>query len=157
MELLLTQADLAAMPGRLRRDLFLYLGGAVASGEIAEADSTTSLTREEGIGLLRQVSFHQSGAHLRVLLERMAFAEQAKPLSKKRLLEIVKEDSIHLGRYIASLNRMTGKIVGHPGAKLCRYDKATETYAVHVATRNMLRELLTTMKASGTQEEPLWE
>jgi hypothetical protein len=91
MELLLTQADLAAMPGRLRRDLFLYLGGAVASGEIAEADSTTSLTREEGIGLLRQVSFHQSGAHLRVLLEQMAFAEPAKPLSKKRLLEIVKK------------------------------------------------------------------
>ena len=43
------------------------------------------------MGLLRQVSFHQSGAHLRVLLERMAFAEPAKPLSKKRLLEIVKK------------------------------------------------------------------
>lgn len=156
MELLLTQADFEAMPGRLRQELFLYLGGAVGSGEIVEAEST-SLAREEGIALLRQVSFHESGARLRVLLERMAYADPTKPLSKTRLLEILKEDAAHLGRYIATLNRMTAKVTGRPSARLCHYHKASDTYTVQVATRDLLRELLTTMKASGIREEPLWE
>jgi hypothetical protein len=155
MELVLTQADLEAMPGRLRHELFLFLG-AVGSGEIVEAENTL-LAREQAIALLRQTSFHQSGRRLRVLLEQVAFADPAKPLSRKRLLETLKEDKVHLGRYMATVNRMTAKIMAHPGAKLCRYDKVTDSYTVHPATRDTLRDLLTTMKASGVREEPLWE
>ncbi len=156
MELVLTQADLEAMPDALRHQLFLYLGGAVRPGEIAGAGSI-SLARKEGVALLRQVSFHPSGARLRVLLERMANSDPARPLEKKRLLELLKEDAVHLGRYMAALNRMAAKVTRRPGAKLCRYDKPTDTYTVHAATRDTLRDLLTTMKASGVREEPLWE
>lgn len=156
MELVLTQADPEAMPGRLRNELFRHLGGAVVSGEIAAAESA-SLAREEGIALLRQVSFHQSGARLRVLLERIASADPARPVSKKRLLELLKEDAVHLGRDIATLNRMTAKATANPRAKHCRYDKVTDTYTIHAATREALRELLMTMKASGVREEPLRE
>jgi hypothetical protein len=155
MELVLTQADLEAMPGRLRHELFLYLG-AVGSGEIVEAEST-SLAREQAIALLRQISFYRSGSRLRVLVEYMAFADPAKPLSRKRLLDMLKEDTVHLGRYIATLNRMTAKITTRPGTRLCRYDKVTDSYIVHPATRDTIRDLLTTMKASGVREEPLWE
>lgn len=156
MQLVLTQADLAAMPAGLREQLFLYLTGTPQAGDRDKARGV-HLTREQAIALLREVSFHRAGARLRALLERLAYGDAAKPPARQRMIEALEEDAPHLGRFLAALNRMTAKVTGQPGIKLCEYHKTTDTYSTDAATRALLRELFTTMKASGKQEEPLWE
>jgi hypothetical protein len=156
MELLLTQADFDAMPIGLREQLFSYLGGtwAVAEHHLTVA---ASLTREQATALLREVSFHHAGARLLLLLDRLAYADAARPPSRERLTEVLKDEGEHLGRYLGSLNRMTAKVTGHPGARLCEHQKEADTYTVPEGTRKLLRELLAMMKASGKREEALWE
>lgn len=156
MELVLTQADLDAMPIGLREQLFSYLGGIgpVAEHHPAEAEP---LTGEQATALLREVSFHHAGARLLVLLDRLAYADGARPPSRAQLIEALEDEGEHLGRYLGSLNRMTAKVTGRPGARLCEHQKEAGTYTVPVATRKLLRTLLTMMKTSGKGEAPLWE
>lgn len=156
MELVLTQADLDAMPDGLRKQLFDYLGSTWSAGEHHPAEAAP-LTREEATALLREVSFDRAGARLRLLLHRLAYADTARPPSRKRLVEALEGEGEHLGRYLGSLNRMTAKVTGHPGARLCEHERETDTYTVPAATRELIRELLTTMKELGKHEEPLWE
>jgi hypothetical protein len=156
MEILLTQADLDAMPSGLREQLFSYLGKTWPAGEHQVAEAV-SLTREQAIALLREVSFHHAGAHLRVLLERLAYADAGRPPTRDRLTEILKTQGEHLGLYLGFLNRITAKVTGRPGARLCDHQKDADIYTVPAATRALLRELLETLKSSGRGEEPLWE
>lgn len=156
MKLVLTQADLDAMPPELHQQLFQYLGGTRGGGELETAEAA-ALSREQAIALLREVSFHRAGARLRAVVDRLAYSEAARPPSKERMTETLAEDGAHLGRYLATLNRLTAKVTGRSGAKLWTYDKATDAYTAHAATREVLRDLLLTMKASGKLEEPLWE
>jgi hypothetical protein len=156
MELVLTQADLDVMPAELRLQLFTYLGRTRGPGELDHGEGEL-LSREQAIGLLREVSFHRAGARLRVLLERLVHDATAKPPSRKRMIEALEEDGAQLGRYLATLNRITAKVTGRPDARLCEYQKAADAYRMHAETREILRDLLVTMKASGKQEEPLWE
>jgi hypothetical protein len=156
MELVFTQADLDAMPADLRRQLFLYLVGTRAT-ERRDKGESALLSREHAIALLREISFHHAGAHLRVLLDRLAYGDAAQPPTKKRLIEVLEEDKAHLGRYLATLNRLTAQVTGRAGAKLFEYHKMADIYTVPAATRDILRELLLTMKVSGKGEEPLWE
>lgn len=156
MELTLMQADIDAMPRGLREQLFSFLGGNWPAGEHHLAE-TVSLTREQAITLLREVSFHHAGAHLRLLVERLAYADAARPPSRERLVEILENEGEHLGRYLGALNRITGKIIGRPGARLFEHHKEADTYTLPAATRDVLRELLSAMKMSGKGEEPLWE
>lgn len=155
MELVLTQADLDAMPAELRQELFLYLAGA-GGGALGKTEGAV-LSREQAIALLREVSFHRAGARLRAVLDRLAYSDAARPPSKKRMTDALGEDSVHLGGDLATLNRMTAKVMGYPGARLCKYDRTADAYTADAATREILRELLVTMKASGKLEEPLWE
>lgn len=156
MELILTQVDLDTMPAELRRELFLYLGRAVRPSEAGELEGTP-LDREHVIALLREVSFHRSGARLRVLLDRLAYGDAARPPSRQRMTEALEADGVHLGRYVGTLNRIAAKVTGQPGIKLCQYHHARDAYTAHPATRGMLRDVLAAIKASGEKEEPLWE
>jgi hypothetical protein len=156
MELVLTQADLDAMPADLRQQLFLHLVG-TGTREGGDQGESALLSREQAIALLREVSFHRAGAHLRALLDRLAYGDAAEPPSKRRLTEALDQDKPRLGRYLATLNRLTAQVTGRSGAKLFEYRKTTDTYTVRAPTRGILRELLLTMKVSGKGEEPLWE
>lgn len=156
MELLLTQADLDQMPAALREQLFRYLACVRAPGEPGP-DAGAQLDRAQAIGLLREISFDPAGDRLRTLVERLAYGDAARPPTRKRLMEALEEDSPHLARHLASLDRMTAKVTGRPGARLCAHGKINDSYTVPAATRKLLRELLATMKASGRGEEPLWE
>jgi len=144
------------MPSGLREQLFSFLGGTWPAGEHHLAE-TVPLTREQAIALLREVSFQHTGAWLRLLLERLAYADAARPPSRERLVEMLEVEGKHLGRYLGSLNRITAKIIGRPGVRLFEHHKEADTYIVPAATREVLRELLSTMKVSGKGEEPLWE
>ena len=154
MELVLTQADFDAMPTKLRHELFVWLSRGEAYDQAGEG---LPLNREQAIALLREVSFHPAGARLKALIDRLAYADTARPPSKRRLIEALNEDGGRLGRYVATLNRLTSKVTGRPKARLCEYHKLTDGWSTHAATRAILRELLSTMKASGAREEPLWE
>ena len=156
MELVLTQADIDGMPSSLREQLFGYLGGSWPSGEhhLAEA---VPLDREQAIALLREVSFHRAGARLRLLVDRLAYADAARAPSRDRLVEVLEDDGEHLGRYLGALNRIMARVTKHSSARLCEHQKETDTYTVPAASRKILRELLTTMKTSGRGEEPLWD
>jgi len=156
MELVLTQADFDAMPIGLREQLFSYLGGTwpVAEHHLTEA---RPLGREQATALLREVSFHHDGARLLMLLRRLGYADSSRPPSRERLMEALGSEGGNLGRHLGTLNRMAAKVTGHLGAKLCEHQKDADTYTVPTATRELLRELLTMMKASGKSEEPLWE
>jgi hypothetical protein len=156
MELVLTQADLDAMPAGLREHLFSFLGGAWPPADDHSTEPAV-LNREQATALLREISFHGAGARLHALLHRLAYADAARPPSRERLTEALEDEGGHLGRYLGSLNRMTAKVTGHPGARLCAHQKDADTYTVAPATRELLRELLATIKASGKHEEPLWE
>ena len=155
MELVLTQADLDAMPAELRQQLFVHLGwrepGKRDEGEVVP------LNREQATALLREVSFHRAGARLRLLLDQLARGDATKLPSKKRMVEALEEDGAHLGRYLAMLNRITAKVAGQPHARLCEYRKPIDAYVANAATREILQDLLVTMKASGKQEGPLWK
>ena len=144
------------MPSGLREQLFGFLAGSWPTGEHHLAE-TVSLTREQAIALLREISFHHAGARLRLLLARLAYADAARPPTRQRLVEILESEGEHLGRYLGALNRTTAKIVGRPGARLFEHHKEVDTYSVPAVSREVLRELLTTMKVPGTGEEPLWE
>ena len=98
-----------------------------------------------------------AGARLRLLLDRLAYSDAARPPTRLRLAEALQEGNAHLGRDLASLNRITAKVTGRSGSRLFHYDKASDGYVVHPATREILRGLLATLKVSGKQEEPLWE
>lgn len=155
MKIVLTQDDLDAMPRELHDQLFDFLRApSPAEHHPAEA---VPLTREQGIALLREVSFHRSGACLLRLLHRLAYSDTARPPSRERLSQVLEESGKHLGQYIASLNRMTRKITGRPHARLCEREAEGNVYTVPAATRTLLRELLTKMNASPEREEPLWE
>ena len=156
MELVLTQADIDGMPRTLREQLFDYLGGTWSETEYHPAEAAV-LTPEQATALLREVSFHHAGAHLRILLERFAYLDTARPPSRERLIKALGTEGKYLGRYLGVLNRLTATITGHPGEKLYEYQKESDTYVVPAATRETLRDLMTTMKASGKAEEPLWE
>ena len=155
MKLVLTQDDLDAMPRELHEQLFDYLR-APSAGERHPAEAIP-LTREQVIALLREVSFHRSGSRLLPLLDRLAYGEAAKPPSRDRLSQVLDEEGEHLGRYIATLNRMARKVTGRPQARLCERQADGDTYAVPAATRALLRELLTRLHQSPEHEEPLWE
>ena len=156
MKLILTQVDLDGMPAGLRQELFLYLGQAVGPSEPAELE-VASLDREHVIALLREISFHRSGAKLRVLIDRLAHGDAARPPSRQRMTEALESDGVHLGRYVATLNRIAAKVTGQPGIRLCQYHHARDAYMIHPATRHLLRDVLAAVKASGKKEEPLWE
>jgi len=155
MELVLSEADLERMPAELRHQLFLYLGRTMGPDEGDKAEGAP-LTRQHVIAVLREVSFHRSGACLRVLLDRLSYSDAAKPPSKKRLTTALGENGAHLSRYVAALNRIAAKVTGHPGLKLCQYHEANDAYTAHAATRGVLQDLLAAIKASGKNEEPLW-
>jgi hypothetical protein len=156
MELLLTQADLDRMPAALRDQLFVHLAGVHGPGEHGR-EAGTQLDREQATALLREVSFHPAGDSLWPLLEHLASGKGARPPTRERLMEALKEDSPQLGRHLASLDRLTAKVIGRPGVRLCAHDRTDDSYAMHAATRQLVRELLATMNASGRKEEPLWE
>ena len=156
MELVLSQADLDGLPAALREQLFRHLAGAHVRRE-GGTEAGAPLDREQAIALLREISFHRAGEHLRALLARLAYGEAARPPTRARLLEALEADGRRLAHDLASLDRLVAKVTGRPGARLSDYDKATDSYAVHAATREALRDVLATMKASGRQEEPLWE
>jgi hypothetical protein len=155
MELVLTEADLQRMPAELRHQLFLYLGRTMGPDEGDKAEGGP-LTREHAIAVLREVSFHRAGGCLRLLLERLSYADAARPPTRKRLTAALGENGAHLGQYVAALNRIAAKVAGHPGLKLCQYHQAGDAYTAHAATRGVLRDLLAAMKASGKNEEPPW-
>jgi len=156
MELILTQADLDAMPADLRQQLFVHLGGVREAGGLDQGRSAL-LSREQAIGLLREVSFHRAGTRLRALLDRLAYGGRVKAPSRRRMVEALGGEGAHLRRYLATLNRMTAKVTGRPDARLWEYDRASDTYTADAATRKILRGVLVTMKEAGKQEEPLWE
>jgi hypothetical protein len=156
MEILLTQSDLDAMPGGLRDQLFNYLGKTWTAGGHPVPEAAL-LTRDQAIALLREVSFHRAGAHLHMLLERLAYADAARPPTRERLIELLEAAGEHLGLYLGFLNRITAKVTGQPGASLFDHRKETDTYTVQAATRALLRDLLGTMKLSHSGEAPLWE
>jgi hypothetical protein len=155
MELVLTQAAIDGMPSGLREQLFGYLGSR-PTDEYHTAE-VALLTREQAAALVRGISFHHAGAQLRVLLDRLAYTDTARPPSRKRLTKALEAEGRQLGGYLDALNRLTANVTGHPGARLCEHQKTTDTYTVLVATREHLRELLSTMRASGKVEESLWE
>ncbi|HQT77906.1 MAG: hypothetical protein B7Z80_20855 [Rhodospirillales bacterium 20-64-7] len=155
MQLVLTQTDLDAMPAALREQLFSYLGGFLPGGG-HHAIETAELTRDQAIGLLREISFHRAGARLHTLLERLAYTDAAQPPTRERLARALEADGEHLGRYLGFLNRITAKVTGRPGARLYDHSKEADAYTVPEATRAVLREVLAAMKASGEQEEPPW-
>lgn len=156
MQIVLTQTDLDAMPTALREQLFLYLSGlAPAAGH--HALETAELTRDQAVALLREISFHRAGGRLRTLLERLAYTEASRPPSRERLAKALEADGEHLGRYMGFLNRITAKVTGRPGARLYEHHRDTDSYTVPEATREILRDLLATMKASWEREEPPWE
>ena len=156
MELVLSQADLDGLPAALREQLFLHLAGTHVRRE-GGTEAGAQLDREQVIAVLREISFHHAGEHLRALLARLAYGEAARPPTRARLMEALEVDGPHLARDLASLDRMVTKVTGRPAERLSEYDKATDSYAVPAATRALLRDVLATMKASGKQEEPLWE
>jgi hypothetical protein len=155
MQLVLTEADLERMPAALRHQIFLYLGRTLGPDE-CDTTEGAPLTRQQAIAVLREVSFHRSGACLRVLLDRLSYGDAAKPPSQKRLTTALGENGAHLGQHVGTLNRIAAKAAGRPSLKLCQYHEESDAYTAHPATRAVLRDLLAVIKASGKNEEPPW-
>jgi hypothetical protein len=157
MQLILSEADLENMPPELRRSLLQYVGGAMGKAEAAVPE-TVSLARPQATALLREASFHRDGKVLNALLKRLAYKEEAEPPTRQLLAEAVPQAArADLRRHLATLNRLTARVAKQRGARLWQYRRAADAYAVHPATRKVLRDLLPVLARSGQAEEPLWE
>ena len=156
MELLLTQADFDAMPAELREQLLLHLAGRFGAREDEGAEGV-ALDREQVTALIREVSFHHAGGQIRVLLQQLVDGETGKSPTRTRIIDAMQEDAAHFGRHLAALDRMVAKVSGRRHARLCRHDRKVDTYTMKPRTRTLIRELLATIKASGKDEEPMWE
>jgi len=156
MELRLNQADIDSMPPDLRRQLFDHIRNA---GRSSEADAgEAALTRPQVAALLREVTFNQLGASLRIVLQQLAYADEMRPPSRAQIAAALPSaERVALGRYMALLNRLTVRVKQQRGVRLSRYHPAKRVYTVHPATRQQLLELLPALERSGVQEEPLWE
>ncbi len=157
MQLILSEADLEKMPPELRRSLLQYLGGAERKTDGAEP-GTTALGRAQATALLREVSFHRDGKALHSLLKRLAYKEGAEPPTRQLLAEALPAGTQKtLQRHLATLNRLTARVLKQRGAKLWHFRRADESYAVHSATGKVLRDLIPVLARSGRSEELLWE
>ncbi len=157
MQLVLTESDLAKMPPELRRDLLQFIGGAGGVPVSAEP-GTTALSQTQATALLREVSFHRDGKILHTLIRPLVYRDDATPPARQLLIDALPEEArAGLGRHLATLNRLTARVLKRRDAKLWRHRRADDAYAVHPATRKVLRDLLPVLARSGKSEEPLWE
>jgi hypothetical protein len=165
MGLTLTQSDLDAMPSKLRDRLALYLKARArsrvpsAKASLVEPKSAASpLNQQYVAALLRDMSFHRLGRRLHALLDRLAYDDTGSPPTRRNLAAALPaRERPHLGRYVAMLNRLAAKAAKQPGLRLCRFVRSQGVYAIHPATRQVLRALLPGIKRAGEHEEPLWE
>lgn len=166
MELTLTRSDLDAMPPKLRHQLLLYLEGRPRSqgrrphGSRAVESKTAAspLERRQVAALLRDISFHRLGKPLRALLDRLAYDDTGKPATRRRLAAALPTgERSRLSQYAAVLNRLAVEAAGQPGLRLCCFVRSKDTYTIHPATRQWLRDLLPGIERAGEREEPLWE
>ena len=156
MELVLTEADLKLMPTELREQLLQYLAELVSASEPI-TEKNLSLTRDQAAALLREISFHRSGADLHRVLAQLTRTGRTRFLSRKRMSEALRIDGKLIGQYVTVLNQIAAKIAGSRDVRLFKYYKTRDSYAIEPSTRQLLRDVLKTMKASGKLEEPLWE
>ena len=157
MQLILSELDLEKMPPELRQSLLQYLSGAPRAKEAA-VPGTTPFGRLQVMALLREASFHPDGHALHALLKRLAYGEGAEEPKREDLTKALPSNArAKLGRCLSTLNRLASRAAKQPGAKLWSYRRASNSYAVHPATRRMLRDLLPALERSGPGEEPLWE
>jgi hypothetical protein len=157
MQLILSEADFEKMPPELRRSLLQFVSGAERATDDAEPE-TVSLERTQATALLREASFHRDGKALHALLKRLAYGEEAQPPTRQLLVDALPDGGqTSLGRHLATLNRITARVVKQRAAKLWHHRRTADTYAVHPATRKALRDLLPVLARSGKAEEPLWE
>ncbi|MGO8915080.1 MAG: hypothetical protein ACLQJR_04160 [Stellaceae bacterium] len=166
MELTLTRSDLDAMPPKLRHQLLLYLEGRPRSqgrrpqgSQATESKTAASpLERRQVAALLRDISFHRIGKPLRALLDRLAYDDTGRPPTRRKLAAALPTvERARLSQYVAVLNRLASKAAKQPGLRFCCFVRGKDTYAIHPATRQWLRELLPGIERAGKQEEPLWE
>lgn len=154
IELELTRADLEAMPEALRHQLLAFVEERMG----LTTGKATRLERDEVAALLREISFHESGRHLRLLLHALAYTNDADAPTRQRFLELLaKRDRAQLDRYITTLNRLAAKVVNAPTARLCCLQPGKGTYSADPRTRHHLRDLLPGIERAGENEEPLWE
>jgi hypothetical protein len=151
VELELTRADIEAMPEALRHQLLAFVEERMG----LTAAKATSLERDQVATLLREISFHEWGRDLRLLLHALAYTNE--PARQKLLDLLPKRDRTQLDRYIATLNRLAAKVVNAPTAQLCCLQPAKNTYSADPRTRHHLRDLLPGIERAGENEEPLWE
>jgi hypothetical protein len=157
MQLVLTEVDLAKMPSDLRRDLLQFLGG-TSGAPVGAEPGTTALSQTQATALLREVSFHRDGKALRSLIRPLAYRDDAEPPARQLLIDTLPEEArAAVGRHLATLNRLTARVLKRRDAKLWRHRRADDAYAVHPVTRKALRDLLPVLARSGKSEEPLWE
>jgi len=156
MQLTLSEADLAKMPPELRRRLLHYIVG--AEPWEAGAAAPAPLAPAQVTALLREVSFHRDGALLHALLKRLAYEEGADKPTRQTLAHALPDaERERLPRLLATLNRLTARILRQRGAKLWQHRRADDAYEVAAATRKAMRDQLPVLARSGRQEEPLWE
>jgi hypothetical protein len=152
MQLTLSERDLELMPVELRRQLFLYLWQLSPSQESSGGEATP-LDRLHMIALLRDVSFHPEGRALHLLLEKLAYHAP----TQEQLVSVLPGEPADLAHYMAILNRLTPRAANQPQLRLWHYDRNSRRYRADPATRQLLREVLSTLARSGEGEEPLWE
>lgn len=166
MELTLTRSDLDAMPAKLRHQLLLFLEGqprlqgrqAKASRAAESQAAASPLAQREVATLLRDISFHRLGRPLRALLDRLAFDESGTLLTRRKLAAALpRGERARLSQYVGILNRLVAKAAKRPGLRLCSFVRGKDAYAIHPATRQLLRDLLPGIEHAGEREEPLWE
>jgi hypothetical protein len=168
MQLILTEADLAAMPASLRHDLLAYMAthrkvsrSVVARRRGADAESTrleglAVLDRSQAIALVRSVSFGRQLKGLHDLFEAFSYEKDGEAPGPERLARLLKvDDPRHLRRYFDAIKRLL-KPVTRDTARLARYSRRNGTYLVHPITRASLREVFAQLARSGEGEEPLW-
>ena len=168
MQVILTAADLAAMPTALRQDLLAYLATrrkpSTASGarqrrataESGTFDGLAVLDRDQAISLVRQVSFGHRLKGLHDLLEALSYEKDGDAPGPAHLAHLLKLENVRrLRRYFDALRRLL-KQVTRDILPIVRYSRRSETYLVHPATRASLREIFAQLARSGEGEEPPW-
>ncbi len=168
MQVILTAADLAAMPTALRQDLLDYLatrrkpgaprsaGRRLGEAQSAGYEGLAVLDRSQATALVRAMSFGHELKGLHDLLEALAYQAEAEAPGPERLAHVLKlDDRRHLRRYFVAIKRLLCR-EAHDALPLARYSRRTGAYLVHPITRASLREVFEQLARSGEGEEPPW-